>query len=136
MPAEITIYNAPELGAPLGAYSHVTRVRAQEYLFIAGMLATDGAGNIVGRNDLDAQAVQVFQNIRLALESAGASWKNVVQFTTYLVDPGLIEGFMAYRKREFPRFFGDAPYPPNTLLMINRLVRAEFLIEVQTVAAI
>jgi len=80
--------------------------------------------------------VQVFENIRLALESAGASWKNVVQFTTYLVDAKLIDDFMAYRKREFPGMFGAGPYPPNTLLIIDRLVRAEFLVEVQTVAAI
>jgi enamine deaminase RidA (YjgF/YER057c/UK114 family) len=80
--------------------------------------------------------VQVFDNIRVALGSAGASWKNVVQFTTYLTDAKLIEGFMTYRKRELPNMFGDAPYPPNTLLIIDRLVREEFLIEVQTVAAI
>jgi enamine deaminase RidA (YjgF/YER057c/UK114 family) len=136
MSAEIRIYNAAELGTPLGAYSHVTRVRAQEYLFIAGMLATDKAGNIIGKADFDAQAAQVFANVRAALESAGASWKNVVQFTTYLTDAKLIEGFMAFRKREFPGMFAGAPYPPNTLLIIDRLVREEFLIEVQTVAAI
>ena len=135
MAAEIRIYNVPALGTPLGAYSHVTRVRAHEYLFIAGMLSTDKAGTIIG-TDIDTQAVQVFENIRLALESAGASWKNVVQFTTYLVDAKLIEGFMAYRKREFPGMFAGAPYPPNTLLMIDRLVREEFLIEVQTIAAV
>lgn len=136
MSAEIRIYNAAELGAPLGAYSHMTRVRAQEYLFIAGMLATDKAGNIIGKGDFDAQAAQTFANVRVALESAGASWKNVVQFTTYLTDAKWIEGFMAYRRREFPRMFAGAPYPPNTLLIIDRLVREEFLIEVQTVAAI
>jgi len=136
MTAEIRIYNAAELGTPLGAYSHVTRVRAQEYLFIAGMLSTDKAGGIVGKDDFDAQAAQTFDNVRAALASAGAGWKNVVQFTTYLVDAKLIEGFMAYRKREFPRMFAGAPYPPNTLLIIDRLVREEFLIEVQTIAAI
>ncbi len=135
MAADITIYNAETLGPPLGLYSHVTRVRAQEYLFIAGMVSTDKTGTIIG-TDIEAQAAQVFDNVRAALESAGASWKNVVQFTTYLTDAGLIEGFMAYRKREFPTMFAGAPYPPNTLLIIDRLVREEFLIEVQTVAAI
>jgi enamine deaminase RidA (YjgF/YER057c/UK114 family) len=136
MPAEIKIYNAAELGTPLGAYSHVTRVRAQEYLFIAGMLSTDKAGNIIGKGDFDAQVARTFDNVRAALESAGASWKNVVQFTTYLIDAKLIDGFMTYRRREFSRMFAGAPYPPNTLLIINRLVREEFLIEVQTIAAI
>ena len=136
MSAEIRIYNAPELGTPLGAYSHITRVRAQEYLFIAGMPSTEKSGGIVGKGDFDAQTAQVFENVRAALASAGASWKNVVQFTTYLVDTRHIEGFMAYRKRAFPGMFAGAPYPPNTLLIIDRLVREEFLIEVQTVAAI
>jgi enamine deaminase RidA (YjgF/YER057c/UK114 family) len=113
MPAEIRIYNAAELGTPLGAYSHVTRVRAQEYLFIAGMLATDKAGNIIGKGDFDAQAAQTFANVRAALESARASWKNVVQFTTYLTDAQLIEGFMAYRRREFPRMFAGVPLSPE-----------------------
>ena len=136
MSAEVQIYNVAALGAPLGAYSHVTRVRAQEFLFIAGMVSTDKSGAIIGKSDIDAQAVQTFDNIRVALESAGASWKNVVQFTTYLIDPKLIEGFMTYRKREFPKLFGNASHPPNTLLIIDRLVREEFLIEVQTIAAL
>lgn len=135
MNAEIKIYNAVELGTPLGQYSHITRVRAQEYLFVAGMVSTDRNGTIIG-TDIDTQTVQTFDNIRVALESAGASWKNIVQFTTFLVDAKHIEGFMTYRKREFPKMFGDGAYPPNTLLIIDRLVREEFLIEVQTVAAI
>lgn len=136
MPAEIKISNPPGLGMPLGQYSHLTRVRAQEYLFIAGMVSVDKSGNIVGKNDFDAQAAQTFDNVRAALESTGASWKNVVQFTTYLVDPWLIEKFMAFRLREFPGMFAGASYPPNTLLIVERLVREELLIEVQTIAAV
>jgi len=136
MPAEIKITNPAQLGTPLGQYSHLTRVRAQEYLFIAGMVSVDKSGNIIGKNNFDAQVAQTFDNVRAALESAGASWKNIVQFTTYLVDPKLIEGFMAFRRREFPGMFAGALYPPNTLLIIDRLVREEFLIEVQTIAAI
>ena len=136
MTAEIRIYNPGTLGTPLGQYSHISRARASEYLFIAGMVASDKTGAIIGKDDFDAQARQVFDNVRAALESAGASFRNVVQFTTYLVDPRLIEKFMAFRKREFPGMFAGAPYPPNTLLIIHQLVRKEFLIEVQTVAAI
>lgn len=43
---------------------------------------------------------------------------------------------MKFRLREFPEMFGDRPYPPNTLLMVDRLVKEEFLVEVQTIAAI
>src|SRR3954469_6339180 len=85
MPADITIYNPQTLGAPMGQYSHVTRVKASEFLFIAGMLAGDTVGNVIGEGDFEAQTAQVFRNIEAALQSAGASWGNVVQFTTYLV---------------------------------------------------
>jgi enamine deaminase RidA (YjgF/YER057c/UK114 family) len=137
MSAELTIYNPDGLGKPLGQYSQITRVKnASEWLFIAGQLATDVAGNVVGADDFDAQCVQIFRNIEAALKSAGAGWKNVVQFTTYLVHSQDIPKFMAFRKREFPRLFPDGKYPPNTLLMIDRLVGEPFLIEVQPIAAL
>ena len=136
MPADVTIYNPKALGAPMRQYSHVTRVKANEFLFIAGMLAGDAAGNVIGEGDFEAQTAQVFRNIEAALQSAGASWGNVVQFTTYLVHSQDIPKFMAFRLREFPRMFPDGRYPPNTLLMVDRLVREAFLVEVQTIAAL
>jgi len=136
MPAEINIYNPGELGPPMGQYSLVTRVRGGEFLFIAGMLSGDAAGNMIGEGVFDAQAVQVFRNIEAALKSAGASFANVVQFTTYLVHSQDIAKFMAFRLREFPKIFPSGLYPPNTLLIVDRLVREPFLIEVQTVAAL
>jgi enamine deaminase RidA (YjgF/YER057c/UK114 family) len=66
MTADIKIYNPDTLGAPLGQYSQVTRVKASEFLFIAGSLAADKEGNIVGAGDFDAQCVQVFANIEKA----------------------------------------------------------------------
>lgn len=136
MAADINIYSPETLGKPLGQYSQITRVKASEYLFIAGQLSTDKAGNIIGADDFDAQCTQVFKNIETALASAGASWKNIVQFTTYLVHSQDIPKFMAYRKREFPKMFPDGKYPPNTLLMVDRLVGEPFLVEVQPIAAI
>ena len=136
MPAELNIYNPKELGAPMGQYTHVTRVKASEFLFIAGMLSGDARGNLIGEGDFDAQATQVFRNIEAALKSAGASWGNVVQFTTYLVHSQDIPKFMAFRLREFPKMFPDGKYPPNTLLIIDRLVQEQFLVEVQTIAAV
>ena len=134
--AEIKIINPESLGKPLGQYSQITRVKASEYLFIAGQVATDAAGNVVGADDFDAQCVQAFANIGTALASCGAGWGNVVQFTTYLVHSQDIPKFMQYRLREFPRMFANGAYPPNTLLMIDRLVKEAFLIEVQAVAAL
>jgi enamine deaminase RidA (YjgF/YER057c/UK114 family) len=126
--ADIKIYNPDTLGKPLGQYSHVARIKAGELLFIAGMLAPG--------DDFDAQCAGVFAQIEKALTSGGAGWANVVQFTTYLVHSQDIPKFMQYRLREFPNMFPDGAYPPNTLLIVDRLVQERFLVEVQTVAAI
>src|SRR5246127_2079695 len=134
--AEIKIVNPDTLGKPLGQYSQMTRVKASEYLFIAGQLGTDKDGRIVGDGDFDAQCVQTFANIEAALKSAGAGWGNVVQFTTYLVHSQDIPRFMKFRLREFPKMFPNGKYPPNTLLRVDRLVQEPFLVEVQTIAAI
>ncbi len=133
---DIRIQNPETLGKPLGQYSHMTRVKANEFLFIAGMLSADRDGKIVGDGDFDAQCTQVFANISAALNSAGAGWGNVVQFTTYMVHSQDIARFMAWRLREFPRMFPDGKYPPNTLLVVDRLVQEPFLVEVQTVAVL
>jgi enamine deaminase RidA (YjgF/YER057c/UK114 family) len=126
--AGVKIYNPDGLGKPLGQYSHVARVKAGELLFIAGMLAPG--------DDFDAQCAGVFAQIGKALESAGAGWANVVQFTTYLVHSQDIAKFMQYRLREFPGMFANEAYPPNTLLIVDRLVQERFLVEVQTIAAL
>ena len=127
--ADIKIGNVEALGKPLGQYSHMTRVKnASETLYIAGMLAPG--------DDFDAQCTGVFRQIEAALRSAGAGWGNVVQFTTYLVHSQDIARFMAWRLREFPRMFPDGRYPPNTLLVIDRLVGEQYLLEVQTIAVL
>jgi enamine deaminase RidA (YjgF/YER057c/UK114 family) len=126
--AEIKISNVEALGKPLGQYSHLTRVKANEFLFIAGMLSPG--------ESFDAQCSGVFDQIEKALKSQGAGWGNVVQFTTYLVHSQDIPRFMQWRLREFPRLFSNGAYPPNTLLVIDRLVGEPYLIEVQAVAAL
>jgi enamine deaminase RidA (YjgF/YER057c/UK114 family) len=131
---DIKILNPDVLGKPLGQYSQITRVKASEFLFIAGQVGADNNGKAA--DDVDAQCVQTFANIEAALKSQGASFANVVEFTTYLVHSQDIAKFMAYRKREFPRMFPSGAYPPNTLLIVDRLVQEPFLIEVQTVAAL
>ena len=126
---EIRIQNVEALGKPVGPYSHMARVRnAAETLYIAGMISP-GA-------DFDAQCSGVFRQIEAALKSAGAGWKNVVQFTTFLVHSQDIGKFYAWREREYPKMFPDGKYPPNTLLIIDRLVQEQFLLEIQTIAAI
>ena len=133
---QITFQNPETLGKPLGQYSHIARVKASEFLFIAGQVATTREGQLVGANDFAAQCAQVFVNLETALQSQGASLANVVEFTTYLVHSQDIPAFMAFRLREFPRLFPSGRYPPNTLLIVDRLVQEGFLVEVHAVAAV
>ncbi len=132
--ADIRIFNPPTLGTPLGQYSQIARVKASEYLFIAGQVGTRADGMVA--EGFEAQVEQAFANTLAALAACGAGWANVVQFTTYLVHSQDIPQFMDYRLREFPKIFANGAYPPNTLLMIDRLVKESLLFEVQTVAAI
>ncbi len=131
---QIQILNPDSLGKPLGQYSQLTRVKASEFLFIAGQVGADKNGKAAA--DFDAQCGLAFANIGAALSSQGAGFGNIVEFTTYLVHAQDIAKFMAYRTREFPKLFIGGAYPPNSLLVIDRLVREEFLIEVSAVAAL
>jgi enamine deaminase RidA (YjgF/YER057c/UK114 family) len=131
---QIQILNPERLGKPLGQYSNIARVKASEFLFIAGQVGLK-PGADKAPADFEAQCAQVFANLGEALASQGANFSNVVEFTTYLVHSQDIAKFMAYRTREFPRMFANGAYPPNTLLMVDRLVREEFLIEVSVIAA-
>lgn len=132
--ADIKILNPDSLGKPLGQYSQITRVKASEFLFIAGQVGASKDGKTPP--DFEGQCAQTFANIGAALESQGASFANVVEFTTYMVHSQDIPKFMAWRTTEFPKMFKNGAYPPNTLLMIDRLVKEEFLIEVSAVAAL
>jgi enamine deaminase RidA (YjgF/YER057c/UK114 family) len=122
------IYNVDALGKPVGPYSHVARVKSGETLYIAGMLSP-----AIG---FEAQCSAVYGQIEQALKSAGAGWGNVAQFTTFLVHSQDIAAFYRWREREYPKMFPDGKYPPNTLLIIDRLVQEQFLIEVQTIAVL
>lgn len=132
--AEIKRLNPDTLGKPLGAYSHITRVKASEFLFIAGQVGIGGDGKVP--DDFAAQCDLTFQNLRAALASQGAGFDSVVEFTTYMVHSQDIARFMAWRAGEFPKLFPGGAYPPNTLLIIDRLVREDLLIEVSAVAAL
>ena len=136
MSTKIEIYNPEKLGSPLGLYKHMTRVKASEFLFLAGQLSVDNSGNIIGKNDFEEQMKQVFSNIREALRSAGTDLKNVVKFTTFLKRDSDIGDFMRVRKILFSEFFKTGDFPPNTLLVVSRLVLESFLIEVETIAAL
>ena len=74
------------------------------------------------------------KSIGQILADLGTDYNAVAKFTTYLVDSSHIEPFMALRQELFPTLFAGPLYPPNTLLIVDRLVKPEFLIEVEAVA--
>jgi enamine deaminase RidA (YjgF/YER057c/UK114 family) len=134
--SELKIFNPEGLQKPASPYMQVAYAETQKLVFIAGQTPIDVSGATVGKDDFDAQCAQVFANIHVALRAVNADWKNVVQFTSYLVRAQDAVAFRTYRSREFPKLFPNAAYPPNTLLIISRLAQETFLLEVQTVAAL
>jgi enamine deaminase RidA (YjgF/YER057c/UK114 family) len=124
--------NAPK---PLGAYSHAVKVTAGSLVYIAGQVGVDVNGNLAGP-DVGAQTRQVFENLGHVLAGAGATFANVVEFTTYLVGRGSIQPFIEARTQLFPSLFPNADYPPNTLLVVAGLVQEELLVEIKAVAAL
>src|SRR5262245_13252925 len=130
----VTYLNPPSAPPVQGMYSHVAR--AGELAFIAGQVAVDGAGNPVGVGDLGAQVNRVFENLGLILKDLGGDFEAVVQFTTYLTSADSIPAFMSARAAVLPTLFPGGKYPPNTLLVIDRLVKPEFLIEIEAIARV
>jgi enamine deaminase RidA (YjgF/YER057c/UK114 family) len=133
--ANIKIFNPAGLAKPAGTYSQIAQAKSNEIVFIAGQVPTDASGNIVGKGDFEAQCAQTYANIHTALRAVGAEWANVVQFTTFLVRQEDAPVLRAYRGREFPKMFPGGS-PPNTLLIITRLADPDYLLEVQTIAAL
>lgn len=122
------------LGPTLGMYSHGMVAPGGELVVVAGQVGADRAGKLIGPGDVVAQTRQAFENVRAVLEAAGSGVRQIVRFQTFLTHAADIEGFMQARKELFPRYFPDGVYPPNTLLVVSRLVVPELLVEIEAMA--
>jgi 2-iminobutanoate/2-iminopropanoate deaminase len=133
----VSYSNPPGVAAPIGLYSQVARLGGGEHdlVFVAGQLSVDARGDSVGPGDFPAQMRQVFANLGAVLAAEGLGFENIAQMTTYLRGEDLIGEFYRVREELFGEIFPEGAFPPNTLLVISRLVRPEFLIEVQCIAA-
>ena len=129
-----TVMNPPGMLPPGGEYS--CAVSAGGLLFIAGQTAFSSAGKLVGEGDAAAQTRQVFENIGRILESAGASFSDVVEFTTYLVGVDSVAPFLEARRELFPSLYPEGDYPTNTLINIESLAGSKALVEIRTVAVL
>jgi enamine deaminase RidA (YjgF/YER057c/UK114 family) len=135
--ADIKIFNPDSIAAPVAPYSHVAEVGAgAKLVVVAGQVAIDRSGNIVGPGDIEKQAAQVYANLAEALQAAGGGWKNVIQCMTFLTRREDIPKLAEYRRREFTKLYPDGAFPPNTLLIVSGLVHEAMLLEVQAIAAI
>ena len=122
------------LGPTFGMYSHGMVAPGGELVVVAGQVGADRAGKLVGPGDMVTQTRQAFENVRAVLEAAGSGVRQIVRFQTFLTHAADIEGFMQARKELFPRYFPDGVYPPNTLLVVSRLVVPELLVEIEAMA--
>jgi len=125
--------NPPELGTPPG-YSQIVEVTAGRIIFIAGQTALDKDGHVVGRNDFAAQAAQVFRNLGVALQASGCTAANLVKLTVFLTG---MENLASYREAR-NRFFASVTPPAApavTLVEVSKLYDAEFMIEIEAIAA-
>jgi enamine deaminase RidA (YjgF/YER057c/UK114 family) len=119
-------------GPPLGLYSHGVIVPSGELVVVAGQVGAGASGAAAG--DIVGQTKQSFENVRVILEAAGCTMRDVVRLQTFLTRADDIPGFMKAREEVFAEQFPDGGYPPNTLLVVTRLVRPEFLVEIEAMA--
>jgi 2-iminobutanoate/2-iminopropanoate deaminase len=89
---------------------------------------------VVGAGDVGAQTRQALANVDAVLKAAGVSMRDVVRLQTFLTSAADIDGFMTARRAAFPAYFPDGVFPPNTLLVISRLVHPELLVEIEAMA--
>ena len=109
------------------AYSHL--VKHDELLFIAGQVALDHEGRVVGEGDMVAQVRQVLENLKTVLAAADADFSNVVKINIFTTD---IEAFRQSGDVRRQYFGGYAP--ASTLVQIERLARPVFMVEIEAIA--
>jgi enamine deaminase RidA (YjgF/YER057c/UK114 family) len=122
------------LAPALGQYAQVTHDPISGIVFVAGQVAIDPDGQMVGVGDVAAQTERTFENIRVALEGAGSSLGDTLKLMTYLVDPAHLPAFRETRTRLFAEYFPDGRYPAHTLVIVAGLSAPEHLIEIEAVA--
>jgi enamine deaminase RidA (YjgF/YER057c/UK114 family) len=125
--------NPPELGTPPG-YAQIVDVRANRLIFISGQTALDSDGTVVGKNDFTAQAAQVFRNLGSALQARGCTPANLVKLTVFLTDMGNLAHYREARNLFFASITPPAA-PAVTLVEVSKLYGADFMIEIEAIAA-
>jgi enamine deaminase RidA (YjgF/YER057c/UK114 family) len=127
----VRIHNPKTIAPPTG-YSHVAEVHGGRLVFIAGQIAKNPKGELVGRDDYRLQADQVFQNIGQALESVGATFDDLVKLTYYVRDASHLPEVREVRDR----YVNTKRPPASTAVQVSGLASPEFLLEVEAIASV
>lgn len=109
-------------------YSHVVIVQPGTQVFVAGQLARDAKGTLIGKGDMAAQIRQVGENIKTALAAAGCTMADIVKMTTYVTD--MDEFFKHVDVRM--QYFSDVS--TSTTVGVTRLSHPDFMVEIEVVA--
>jgi 2-iminobutanoate/2-iminopropanoate deaminase len=129
--AQVKRTNPSTLSKPTG-YTHIVEVNGPgKTIYVAGQLALDKDGNIVGAGNMKAQAEQVFKNLEAALAAAGAKFADVVKMNTFITDMDQAPAVREVRAR----YFGET-MPASTLVQVVKLARPECLLEIEVIAAL
>jgi 2-iminobutanoate/2-iminopropanoate deaminase len=129
------IFNPETMAKPTAGYSQVAEVGEGKIVYIAGQVALDRGGNLVGKDDFRAQVQQVFENLKAAVEASGGDFHSVIKLNYYCaasVDPAQ----MAVVREVRDKYVNTANPPTSTFVFVQRLVRPEWLIEVDAVAVV
>jgi reactive intermediate/imine deaminase len=118
--------------APSPGYSQAVDIRRGRIVYIAGQVALDRSGKVVGEGDMHAQAQQTFENLKAALEASGANFGNVVKLNYYFSDIAQLPVVREVRDK----FINTANPPASTAVEVKRLFREPFLIEIEAVAVV
>lgn len=110
-------------------YSHAAKVG--NMLYIAGQVALDKNGKLIGKGDITAQTKQVYTNLANILKEAGGTLGHIVKMTTYITHHRYLEPFRAVRSTMLKE-----PFPCNTLVVVESLADPEYLIEIEAIAAL
>jgi enamine deaminase RidA (YjgF/YER057c/UK114 family) len=115
-------------------YSQVVSARGTRTVYVSGQVPLDADGHLVGAGDYRAQAVQVYENLRLALAGAGATFDDVVKQTTYIVNYQPEHRAMIAEVRL--RYVALDRLPASTLVGVQALAMPGMLVEVEVIAVL
>ena len=113
-------------------FSQLALVTGGTVVLIAGQVALDKSGNVVGKDDFKAQIQQVFENLKAAVEAAGGRFNDVVKLNSYFLDLSHLPEFREVRDK----YINVTNPPASTAIQVPRLFRPEFLVEVEAVAVV